>query len=178
MIHPGGPQPRTSALELRDARRDERVGDGLHRRRGVLVDRLLQPLPLVVISVLVAFGIASPTATVAGERVRPPAGSHATDHARHDMPRPPDRCSYRSSPRDWPQAARTRACVRHRGGGLTVLLVGDSHAEHWAPALVRAARDRDWRLLSLTRARCMPYDFNAVRPQDHGAPTVGEICQG
>ena len=93
------------------------------------------------------------------------------------LPRPPDRCSYASGDRDWPPADQTVACVRHRGSGPTVLLVGDSHAEQWAPALTKIASARDWTLLSLTRAKCSPWNFSGARPTDHGSPTLGDICQ-
>jgi hypothetical protein len=93
------------------------------------------------------------------------------------LPRPPDRCSYGSTDRDWPPPEQTVACLRHAGAGPTVLLIGDSHAEQWAPALTRVARARDWQLLSLTRAKCSPWNISAARPNDHGSPTLGDICQ-
>ncbi len=40
----------------------------------------------------------------------------------------------------------------------TVALVGDSHARHWLPALDAVAADRGWRLLSLTKSACTPFD--------------------
>jgi peptidoglycan/LPS O-acetylase OafA/YrhL len=39
-------------------------------------------------------------------------------------------------------------------GKRTVVLVGDSHAEQWFPALDLAARDQGWRLISWTKAAC------------------------
>ena len=41
-------------------------------------------------------------------------------------------------------------------GTRTVLLLGDSHATHWFPALDRAARARHWRLVSVTKSTCPP----------------------
>ncbi len=38
----------------------------------------------------------------------------------------------------------------------TVVLIGDSHAAQWFPALERLARDRSWRLISLTKSGCTP----------------------
>jgi hypothetical protein len=58
-----------------------------------------------------------------------------------------------------------------------VLLIGDSHAEQWAPALTKVANARDWTLLSLTRAKCAPWDVSGARPTDQGRPTLGDICQ-
>jgi hypothetical protein len=94
--------------------------------------------------------------------------------ARRDRPEPPDRCPYSAA--EYPRPALTKACLRHNGTGRTVLVVGDSHAEHWVPALYRAALARNWRLLSLTRAKCNPLNFIAVRDTDRGHPTVGETC--
>ncbi len=36
----------------------------------------------------------------------------------------------------------------------TVMLLGDSHAQQWLPALQRLALDRDWRLHAITKAGC------------------------
>ncbi len=36
----------------------------------------------------------------------------------------------------------------------TVLLLGDSHAQQWLPALERIAEQRDWRLRAITKAAC------------------------
>jgi len=38
----------------------------------------------------------------------------------------------------------------------TVVLVGDSHAAQWFPALERLATERSWRLVSLTKSGCTP----------------------
>ena len=38
----------------------------------------------------------------------------------------------------------------------TILLFGDSHAEHWFPALNRIALENHWRLLTLLKASCPP----------------------
>jgi peptidoglycan/LPS O-acetylase OafA/YrhL len=46
----------------------------------------------------------------------------------------------------------------------TVVLFGDSHAMQWFPALNELARERDWRLVGLTKAACPPaevYIYNA-----------------
>jgi SGNH domain (fused to AT3 domains) len=39
-------------------------------------------------------------------------------------------------------------------GRETVMLIGDSHAAQWFPTLERLARERDWRLISLTKSAC------------------------
>ena len=41
-------------------------------------------------------------------------------------------------------------------GDRTVVLLGDSHALAWFPAVQRLAVERGWRLLSLTKAACSP----------------------
>jgi peptidoglycan/LPS O-acetylase OafA/YrhL len=38
----------------------------------------------------------------------------------------------------------------------TVVLIGDSHAAQWFPALERLATERSWRLVSLTKSSCTP----------------------
>jgi peptidoglycan/LPS O-acetylase OafA/YrhL len=44
------------------------------------------------------------------------------------------------------------------GGNPTVALIGDSHARHWLPALEVIAREEGWRLLSVTKSGCNPFD--------------------
>ena len=41
-----------------------------------------------------------------------------------------------------------------KDGTVSVALVGDSHAEHWFPALERLALERGWRLLPFTKYSC------------------------
>jgi hypothetical protein len=54
-----------------------------------------------------------------------------------------------------------RPCVYGRlNGKTTVLLFGDSHAAQWLPALIAAARTRDWRIVSLTRSGCPSADVH------------------
>lgn len=98
------------------------------------------------------------------------------DAARADQPHPPDRCPYLKFNYGWPPSEETRACVRYAGTGRKVLVVGDSHAEHWMPALRGVARARNWRLRSLTRAGCSPLNYVAVRSWDSRDPSIGEQC--
>lgn len=110
-----------------------------------------------------------------GKAVNTAAQRQKINAARHGRSHPPARCAY--SPGSYPRPALTKACLRHNGTGRTVLVVGDSHAEQWMPALYRAARARNWHLLSLTRTMCNPLNFIAVRDNDRGHhPTVGEAC--
>ena len=42
----------------------------------------------------------------------------------------------------------------------TVVLFGDSHAMQWFPALNELAKDRDWRLVGLTKSACPPAEVH------------------
>ena len=42
------------------------------------------------------------------------------------------------------------------GSGATVMLIGDSHAAEWFPALLSASHAEHWRLISHTKAGCPP----------------------
>jgi hypothetical protein len=42
----------------------------------------------------------------------------------------------------------------------TVVLFGDSHAMQWFPALNKIAKERDWRLVGLTKAACPPAEVH------------------
>lgn len=43
-----------------------------------------------------------------------------------------------------------------QASSTTVVLLGDSHAAQWFPALERLATERSWRLVSLTKSGCTP----------------------
>jgi peptidoglycan/LPS O-acetylase OafA/YrhL len=45
------------------------------------------------------------------------------------------------------------------GGQRIMVLVGDSHAQQWFPALDAAARENHWRLVSWTKAACSIADY-------------------
>lgn len=47
-------------------------------------------------------------------------------------------------------------------GDKTVMLVGDSHAYHWVPALREVAIERGWKLISLTKGGCAMWDVELV----------------
>lgn len=82
--------------------------------------------------------------------------------------------SLRAAPRDVP-ASTVAACHSRRGrsypgscafgprDGKVVLLMGDSHAVHWFPAIVRVAQDRGWRLITMTKAACPIADVRSIR---------------
>jgi hypothetical protein len=50
-------------------------------------------------------------------------------------------------------------------GDATVVLVGDSHALHWVPALHEVAQHRGWRLISATKSSCAPFDAPIWNPR-------------
>lgn len=43
-------------------------------------------------------------------------------------------------------------------GKVTIALVGDSHAQHWAPAIDEAGKRNGWRILTSVRSACLVYD--------------------
>jgi SGNH domain (fused to AT3 domains) len=47
--------------------------------------------------------------------------------------------------------------------GKLVLLIGDSHAVQWFPAIRRVAQDRGWRLVTMTKAACPIADVRSIR---------------
>jgi hypothetical protein len=49
---------------------------------------------------------------------------------------------------------------------LTVVLVGDSHAAQWLPALKKIAADRHWRLTSFTKSACAFTDVDLTIGKD------------
>ena len=99
--------------------------------------------------------------------------------ARHDISHPPPGCPYAAP--GWPSPQQSDVCLLYDGAGSTVLLVGDSHAQMWAPALQALAGPSDWRLISLTRSKCAPTDFTVARNSDTeqattAGQTTGQIC--
>jgi hypothetical protein len=61
--------------------------------------------------------------------------------------------------------ASTKPCIY---GDLkshkTIVLFGDSHALSWFPAINKAAKTRNWKLLSLTMSACSPANIPAYNP--------------
>jgi hypothetical protein len=49
-------------------------------------------------------------------------------------------------------------------GTTTVMLLGDSHAAHWFPALDTLAHARHWRLVNMTKATCPPMPIRTYSP--------------
>lgn len=60
-----------------------------------------------------------------------------------------------------PAAPTTKECeIGNSAGGLTVALVGDSHAGHWYQAMAEAAKERGWTLVTYLKSSC---PFSAAR---------------
>jgi hypothetical protein len=54
---------------------------------------------------------------------------------------------------------RSGECVYgYPDGSSTVVLLGDSHAAQWLPAIEELAFVRDWRVIGLTKSACPPVD--------------------
>jgi peptidoglycan/LPS O-acetylase OafA/YrhL len=134
-------------------------------------------LPRAPFGAVAAFGLAG---SVAIGLVAIPVLFHSTAReqeaiaARSDVARPPAGCPYGF--RTWPSPQTSDACLLYAGDGPTVLLVGDSHAEMWAPAVTALAERNDWRLLGLARSKCTPTDFTIARAWDSHEPTIGDEC--
>ena len=59
----------------------------------------------------------------------------------------------------------TRPCIYgDTTSDITVALFGDSHALSWFPALNQVAKEKHWKLLSLTMSACTPADIPAYNP--------------
>ncbi|WP_176480183.1 acyltransferase family protein [Mesorhizobium sp. WSM3859] len=52
-------------------------------------------------------------------------------------------------------------------GTRTIVVMGDSHAAQWVPAVDKIAKDRKWKLISFTKAAC---PVSRVTILDHGKP--------
>jgi SGNH domain-containing protein len=64
-------------------------------------------------------------------------------------------------------ARRSPACVYgHPGSSHTVVLLGDSHALQYFPAVERIADERGWRLVHLSKAGCPPAAVRRLRYAD------------
>jgi peptidoglycan/LPS O-acetylase OafA/YrhL len=96
--------------------------------------------------------------------LRPPGGFEGRALASVRDLAKPGACPYFA--RDWPEPGSSRACVQRRGGGLTVALVGDSHAQQWNPALEVLAERYDLTVIRATRAGCPAPDVTVDRLAD------------
>jgi peptidoglycan/LPS O-acetylase OafA/YrhL len=65
----------------------------------------------------------------------------------------------------WLDGTKPATCVYGKASGTTtVVLVGDSHASHWFPALNALAIRHGWRLLPYAKATCPFMDLAVIQP--------------
>jgi peptidoglycan/LPS O-acetylase OafA/YrhL len=74
------------------------------------------------------------------------------DEAREDVPRTPPGCYLGFDGTEVPPAAACR--IGAERGVRTIALIGDSHALHWAPALEKAAQQRNWTVYVFSKGAC------------------------
>jgi peptidoglycan/LPS O-acetylase OafA/YrhL len=115
--------------------------------------RFLSPRPLLSLLLGISLVAGSAVASVAWERSAATLLKSPGQRALADAVKPPalftDGCM--AGPKD----VQLRECVRTNPASLeTVVLFGDSHAAQWAPAIEKIARDRSWRLVTLTKSGC------------------------
>ncbi|HKX74689.1 MAG TPA: acyltransferase family protein, partial [Acidimicrobiia bacterium] len=65
-------------------------------------------------------------------------------------------------------------CTLTAPGGTMVVLVGDSHAAQWIPAIEQVAREKGWQLLTYTKSACQYAD---VPMAIVGEATINQSCQ-
>jgi hypothetical protein len=100
----------------------------------------------------------SPTSGAAATFPPPPGGPVPADlipsltAARDDIPAIYDNGCHLSQP----ATAIAECAFGDVASATTVVLFGDSHAAQWFPALERLARERSFRLVSLTKSGCTP----------------------
>ena len=96
--------------------------------------------------------------------LRPPGGFEGRALASVRDLAKPGACPYFA--RDWPDPARSVACVQRRGAGATIAVVGDSHAQQWIPALEVLAEREDLTIVRATRGGCPAPDITVDREAD------------
>ncbi len=72
--------------------------------------------------------------------------------AQDDVPPIHDRSCHSRSTNTTPRACSWTFGPRQ--GRKLVVLTGDSHAAHWLPALLQVARNRGWKLMTITKSAC------------------------
>lgn len=83
--------------------------------------------------------------------------------------------SYSNGCHTFQGSAKIHPCVfGDPNGSTTVALFGDSHALQWEPALDRAAKRNDWRLVVITKSACPSVD---VRFRSRAFPNDGGPCK-
>lgn len=80
-----------------------------------------------------------------------------------------------------PTAPR-KICRLGQPGGQRIVLIGDSHAAHWMPALESAGKANGWEIIPLTKSNCpfvdyAPLDERLGRPYDECATWNAGIAE-
>jgi hypothetical protein len=136
-----------------------------------------QPLRFGVLSrrvVVAGLAASAALAALSIAVLQPPSGFESRALASVKDMATPGTCPYFG--RDWPAPADSRACVRRRGSGLTIALVGDSHAHQWQPALDLLAARHDLTVIRATRGGCPANDVTVDRADDLGLNGSGAEC--
>ncbi len=92
----------------------------------------------------------------------------AEDHA------PAGHCPYTEG--QWGDPADDQPCLYRRGGPVTLALVGDSHAQHWQPAVEALAERYDLTVVRATRSGCPVNDITVEAFDGQGLPLVDHDC--
>jgi hypothetical protein len=66
-------------------------------------------------------------------------------------------------------------CTVNDAGAPTVVLFGDSHAEHWAPPLEQLALQNGWKLVIVAKPTCAAPDEQSQLP-DQGRHEANRVC--
>jgi peptidoglycan/LPS O-acetylase OafA/YrhL len=84
------------------------------------------------------------------------AGQGAAEQARQDVPTILSRCNNGVQAVSIPDAEACR--IGPKNGKRTLALIGDSHSQHWQPALQRLAEERGWTVYVFMKNSCTVSD--------------------
>ena len=119
-------------------------------------------LKLILAALLMSIGTTFSTGSASAGTVpeyRPAIDDVAADKGVMDT----DRCIARREAR---RSVISRCTYGHAKAGKTLVLMGDSHALQYGPALIRLAEQRGWRLIALMRQSCVAAQVNYERTCD------------
>jgi peptidoglycan/LPS O-acetylase OafA/YrhL len=91
-----------------------------------------------------------------------------------DLARAVNDCPYFED--EWPAPEESRPCTVRGGGARTVALVGDSHAQMWAPTLEALARRDGFTFVTLTRGGCPANDVVVYHLDEEGRTEPDTDC--
>ena len=145
----------------------------VRRPRLTLAAGVAGPALAVGLGIGLSASLSSPPALAAADAVGAPALLHERApqaSARRLRPRPLDadadrgRSFYDGCLVDKPATQSPPCAYGDRSSRTTVVLLGDSHAMQWFPALAPIARRR-WRLVQLTKSGCPPQAVHVALPR-------------